>query len=185
MRKRLTEKFERVKSAASGNGLRREINEDFKYDKKKLKHLTFVLHCVNVSLGALVSALSRFSKLQGPTISPDGLLGGLGYVMPIKEMKLALHDVVEKLSDIQDSIADEMNNPRWDASENKEVKKVLKEKEEVEEKMEEQEISPQDIVTSAEVLEGGMTKEAEDRFTDAVKDTLVRFNCRTSRGRKD
>lgn len=178
MRKRLTEKLDRIKSAASGNGLRREINEDFKYDKKKLKHLTFVLHCVNVSLGALVSALSRFSKLRGPTISPDGMLGGLGYVMPIKEIKLALHDIVEKLSDIQDSIADEMNNPRWEAASNAEVKKVLKEKEEVEEKVEE-EISPGDVITSTEIFEG-MTKKAEDRFAVAVKDRLISFKGKSN-----
>lgn len=183
MRKRLTERVDRAKQAAGG--LRREISDDFKYDKKKLKHLTFVLHNVNVSLGALASALNRLSKLRGPTISPDGLLGGLGYIMPIKDMKLNLHEAVQRLSDIQDSIADEMNNPRWDASEDKEVREVLKEKEKVEEQVEE-EINPEDITTSSEILDddvddddttkvASISKNAETKLAENVKRFLVQF----------
>lgn len=177
MRKRLTDKLERAKTAAT-NGLRREISEDFKYDKRKMKHLTFVLHNVNVSLGALVSALSRFSKIKGPSISPDGMLGGLGYVMPIKEMKLSLHDIIEKLSDMQDTLADEMSNPKWDSAESPDVKKVLKEKEQVEEKVDE-EINPADVITSTEVLEEeDLTREAEEKFSKAVRASLANFKVK-------
>ena len=82
MRNRLTER--QAKQAAAG--LRREISEDFKYDKKKIKHLQKILHNVNISLGTLSSALNEFSRIKGHTFSPDGLLGGLGYIMPIKSV---------------------------------------------------------------------------------------------------
>lgn len=177
MRKRLTDKLYRAKEAASNN-LRREISNDFKYDKKKLRHLTFVLHNVNVSLGALVSALSRFSKLKGPSISPDGMLGGLGYIMPIKDIKVSLHDVIQGLSDIQDTVADELTNPRWNAQDDKEVKDVLKEKEKVEDQVEDQvdedsDFSPDDVITSAEILEE--SSKAEMKLASAVKKALLKY----------
>lgn len=181
MRKRLTEKLDRIKTAASAGGVRRQINDDFQYDKKKVKHIQFVLHNVNVSLGALVSALSRFSKIRGPSISPDGLLGGLGYIMTIKDIKAALNQIVRDLSDIQDTLADELTNPRWNAASDAETKKLLKEKEEVEEKVEEMEsepedILPDDVVTSNDVkVAKDLSKKAEDFLAKAVKDSLKNF----------
>ena len=83
MRTRLTQRI------ASGS-VRREIPEDFKYNKKKLKHLKHILHNVNIALGTLVSALNEFSRVKGPDISPDGLIGGLGYVLPVKDIKESL-----------------------------------------------------------------------------------------------
>lgn len=177
MRKRLTDKLNRVKEAA-GSGLRREISEDFKYDKKKLKHIKRVLHNVNVALGTLVSALNEFSKLKAPDISPDGMLGGLGYIMSVREIKDIINSSVKNLSDVTDSLADELGNPRWDAGGDKEVKELLKEKEEIEDKVDEEvgdsdhDIEPEDIITSAEVLEQSK-KAALDR---AVKASLVRFS---------
>lgn len=155
MRSRLSKKFDKIATAASNsNGIRRQITDDFQYDKKKVKHIQFVLHNVNVSLGALVSALSRFSKIKGPSISPDGLLGGLGYIMSIKDIKQAVNQIVRDLSDIQDTLADELTNPRWNVSTSPETKKLLKEKEEVEEKVEKidenDDLSPKDILTSDE-----------------------------------
>lgn len=176
MRKRLTDKLERIKQAA-GNGLRREISEDFKYDKKKLKHIKRVLHNVNVALGTLVSALNEFSKLKAPDISPDGMLGGLGYIMSVRDIKEILNGSVKNLSDVTDSLADELGNPRWDAGDDQEVKKLLKEKEEIEEKVDEEmedDIGPDEVVTSAEVYE--TSKTANAALEEAIKDALVRFS---------
>jgi hypothetical protein len=179
MRKRLSNRLDRILTAAGSNGIRRQINEDFQYDKKKIKHIQFVLHNVNVSLGALVSALSRFSKIRGPAISPDGLLGGLGYIMPIKDIKQSLNQIVRELSDIQDTLADELTNPRWNGASDSETKKLLKEKEEVEEKVEEMddaELNPEDVLTSSEIkVAGDLSKKAEEYFSNAVRRELIRF----------
>lgn len=138
-------------------GLRRAIPEDFTYNPKKLKHLKHVLHNVSVALGTLSSALNEFSKLKGPEISPDGLLGGVGYIIPIQEIKQGINTSVHTLSNVADCIADELTNPRWNAREDKEVKELIKEKDKVTDKLDEQQeelmiapdgdLGPEDIVT--------------------------------------
>ena len=187
MRKRLTDS--QIRQAAAG--LRREISEDFKYDKKKVKHLQKILHNVNVALGTLGSALNEFSRVKGPTISPDGLIGGLGFIMPIKSVKEAITTSVHTLSEVADSLADELTNPHWNAVEDKGTKEVIQEKEKVEEEtqkvlddesdgeeeqgesQEEDIIEPEDIVTSKTLI----AKAASDKvFMDAVQKALVRFS---------
>lgn len=199
MRKRLTDKLERVKSAASSSGVHRQISDDFQYNKKKLKHLKKILHNVNVALGTMVSALNEFSRVKGPDISPDGMLGGLGYIIPIRDIKEALNQNIHSLSNVADCLADELTNPRWNAEDDKEVKELIKEKEKLEDRVEEEtspesvgeaepdevepeDIEPEDIVTSREVGEdfsdcktAGINKTAEDKFARLVKDTLVQY----------
>jgi len=182
MRKRLTALQDRI-AASKANGIRREIPEDFKYNKKKLKHLQRVLHNVNVSLGTLVSALAEISRVKGRDISPDGLLGGLGYILPLHEVKQTLITSVHSLGDVADCLADELTNPRWNAEDDPETKKIVKEKENVEEQVEEQieDITPEDVVTSREVedLEEDLpescrlNKTAQDVFAGAVRDVLL------------
>jgi len=174
MRTRLTKD---KKTGAASHNIRREISNDFKYNKKKLNHIKKVLHNINVSLGVLVSAMNEFSRVKGPDISPDGLLGGLGYIMPIREIKEGLSSSVKMLSDIGDSLADELTNPRWNAKDDKDIKDLLKEKEKVEEKVNE-EISPDDIATpeipeeedSEEPLMEETIKEASAKLSDFVED---------------
>lgn len=180
MRQRLTEN----KTAASG--VRREISPDFEYNKKKLKHLKHILHNVNVSVGTLVSALNEFSKVRGRDISPDGHLGGLGYILSIKDIKEGLIGSIQKLGDVSDCLADELTNPRWNAEDDKEIKDLLKEKDDIEEVVEE-EINPDDITTSApedteekpnpeEILESLKTASVADQmFKRAVRQGLVDF----------
>jgi hypothetical protein len=170
MRKRITNRSEQVKTAAA-SGVRRQISEDFKYNKAKLKHLKNVLHKVTVSLGTMVSAHNEFARVKGPEISPDGLLGGLGYIIPIKEIKEIFNSSIRTLSDVADCIADELTNPKWEASSDTDVQKLIKEKKEIDEQVEEdvpeavdtkdtkvddgdsdayEEIDPEDIKTSEE-----------------------------------
>lgn len=175
MRKRLTDDKARLKSA----GIRREIPEDFKYDSKKLKHLKHVLHNVTIALGTLTSSLNEFSKLKGPEVSPDGLLGGIGYIIPIKEIKETINSNIRGLSDVADCLADELTNPRWNIKEDKEVTELIKEKEEILEKVDE-EISPDELVTVEELEENIEKKEPVDEeasmvLASAVKSSLVNF----------
>jgi hypothetical protein len=174
MRERLTDNIERLKSA----GIRREIPEDFKYNSKKLKHLKHILHNVTVALGTLTSSLNEFSKLKGPDVSPDGLLGGIGYIIPLKEIKETINSSIRGLSDIADCLADELTNPRWNAKEDKEVVELIKDKEEVQEDFEE--INPNDQITVEELEEDIDNKETVDKeattiLASAVKKSLVNF----------
>jgi hypothetical protein len=189
MRKRLTSK------QAAGS-LRREITDDFKYDKKKLKHLHRILHNVNVALGTLGSALGEFGKVKGPQISPDGMLGGLGYVMPIKGIKEVINTSVHNLSEVADSLADELCNPHWHAEDDKETKELIKEKEKVEDETqevldapegevdqedvtpevpeEEEQLSPEDVKTSKDIKVASV--DTDKILSNSVRDALVRFS---------
>jgi hypothetical protein len=183
--------LDRIKAAAGGS--RREIPDDFKYDKKKIKHIKHVLHNTTIALGTLVSALNEISRIKGPDISPDGLLGGLGYIMPIKDIKEKLNTSIRDLGDIADSLADELTNPKWDIKEDSDVKELIKEKEKVEEQAEEStgetpaeseaeaepetepekapeaSISPDDVVTST------IDVVASDKLANAVKESLIQY----------
>jgi hypothetical protein len=184
MRKRLTDR-----TAASNGGLRRQIPDDFKYNAKKLKHLKHVLHNLSISIGTLSSALNEFGKAKGPEISPDGHLGGYGYILPIKDIKQDLYQMIQKLGDIADTVADEMTNPKWDAKDDKEVKELIKEKEVVEEKVEEatpeDDISPDDVTTFEEETAKEPATEAPKTASESdpvklilaskIKESLIKF----------
>ena len=187
MRKRLTDLLEKT---ASSGGARRQIPDDYKYNSKKLKHLKHVLHNINVSVGTLFSSLNEFIHVKGPDISPDGNLGGYGYILPIKEIKQDLYQMIQKLGDISDCIADELTNPKWNASDDKEVKDLIKEKNKVEEKVED--INPdedinhdEDVVTVYEDdgnEEKPLNKFSSDKdpvrtiLSSEVKKALIKFS---------
>jgi hypothetical protein len=189
MRKRLTDHLSNKQAAA---GLRREISDDFKYDKKKIKHLQRIMHNVNIALGTLGSALNEFSRVKGPAISPDGMLGGLGYIMPIKTIKEVLTTSVHNLSEVSDSLADELTNPHWNAEDDKEIKELIKEKEKVEEETQkildepedvsesdeniEEDIKPEDVVTSKDINVMASEVNPDKILPDLVKQALIRFS---------
>jgi hypothetical protein len=180
-RQRFTDNPELMKTA--GASLRREIPEDFTYNPKKLKHLKHILHNVSIALGTLTSALNEFSRVKSPEISPDGKLGGIGYVIPVNEIKQAINTSVHSLSNVADCIADELTNPRWNAEKDSEVKELIKEKDDAVDKVEEtpaidDDINSEDIVT----LEDENKPEDNEKkahgsqvLASAVKQSLVKY----------
>jgi hypothetical protein len=136
-RQRLTSK-----TAASKDSSRKQVDgrelDGFEYDKTKAKILKRVLHNLNVSQGTLIAAMKEISTMRGSEISPDGKLGGKGFIMPFREIKQIINEAVGNLSDVTDTLADELTNPMWGLS-STEKKKVKKEQEQVEDKVEEAE----------------------------------------------
>jgi hypothetical protein len=62
----------------------------------------------------LVRAYGLFAKLKTPRITPDGLIGGRGFVMPLKDVKAMVHQTVEEVATVVDALVDEIfNNPIW------------------------------------------------------------------------
>jgi hypothetical protein len=187
MRKRLTDTG-RLKTSAASSG-RREIPEDYKYNPKKLKHLKHILHNVSVALGTLTSSFNEFSRFKGPDISPDGRLGGAGYILPLKDIKQAIQNSVYSLSDVADCIADELTNPKWESEKDPEVKELVKEKDEAVNKIEE-DISPGDVTgvppeeeekkeeedsSPPPVPEIKMSSNKKDVLATAVRQSLLNF----------
>jgi hypothetical protein len=161
MRERLTQKFAAAadrgkkpseKKPASGE-LRRNL-EGFEYDSSKAKVLKKALHNLNVSLGAMISAMRDMAILRGSEITPDGMLGGRGFIMSFKEMKATLNDAITNLSDMTDTLADELTNPKWGLSPN-EKEKVKEEQEVIDDKVEHvEEEAPAETAPIVSLAEG-------------------------------
>jgi len=156
-RVRLTEKFAAESSASAekkkkDKGVEERNTSGFEYDKSKAKVLKKSLHNLNVALGSLIGAMKDLSLLRGSEVTPDGKLGGRGFIMNFRDIKSLCNEAINNLSDITDTIADELTNPKWGLNPS-EVKKVKKVKEEVNEKADEAEEIVEDIPDKVPVPE--------------------------------
>lgn len=92
---------------------KRQIPKDHSFDPQSLKPLVKTLWALSVSLGHALTAHRQFSRLKSISFSPDGLVGGRGYVMGVKDVRQALHEATENISTICDALYDEVNAPHW------------------------------------------------------------------------
>ena len=118
----------------------REIQGDFVFNAKHLKPLARTLRSALMALGHATSAYNRFTKIKSRNVSPDGNLGGKGYIQKISDMRRQLMNAVEALSALTDTIYDEMHAPHWNPSEDTldprdrdEVKEIIEDAEEIKE----------------------------------------------------
>jgi len=93
----------------------RKIINDFNYSPKNMKPLAKVLRATLAALGHTLSAYQTFAKIKSAKVSPDGNLGGKGYIMKIQDMRKQYMNVVEALSALSDTLYDETNAPHWAA----------------------------------------------------------------------
>ena len=159
-RERLTSKVAASKDNSRKNVEGREL-DGFQYDKSKAKILKRVLHNLNVSQGTLIAAMKEIATMRGSEISPDGKLGGKGFIMPFRDIKQIINEAVGNLSDVTDTLADELTNPMWGLS-STEKKKVKKEQEDIEDKVEEAEEEIEEIEEKAEESEVGESPEGNN-----------------------
>ena len=118
----------------------RDIDEQFVFNAKHLKPLALTLRSSLMALGHVASAYTRFTKIKSSNVSPDGNLGGKGYIQKIADMRRQLVNCVEALSSLTDTIYDELNAPHWNPAEDTlsprdrdEVKEIVQEAEEIKE----------------------------------------------------
>jgi len=118
----------------------RKISPQFAFSAKNLKPLAKVLRGTMSSLGFAMSAYNVFAKLKSSMISPDGALGGKGYVQKVSHMRRQYMNVVEALSSLSDTLYDELKAPHWDAAEQQEdprereeVRDIIEDAEEIRE----------------------------------------------------
>jgi hypothetical protein len=93
--------------------MKRSIPEGYEYDPKSIKPLAKMLWSMSVALGHALTANRQFTRLKSATISPDGMVGGQGYVMSIKDIRKALYDACEAMSALCDTVHDEINAAHW------------------------------------------------------------------------
>lgn len=96
-----------------GQGGKRNIPKDHPYDPRSLKPLAQALWAASVGMGHALTSYRFISRIKSSTISPDGMIGGRGYVMNINDIRKKLHEACESLSTITDSLYDEINAPHW------------------------------------------------------------------------
>ena len=116
---------------------KRVIPDDFSFDPRSLKPLVQTLWAMSVALGHALTAHRQFARIKSSTISPDGMLGGRGYIMGIKDVRQRLYESCESLSAIVDTIHDEVNAAHWkpklgelEKSEVEDLKRLLTDTEE-------------------------------------------------------
>jgi hypothetical protein len=116
--------------------MEREIQDDFIFNARYLKPLALTMRSALMALGHATSAHARFVKIKSRNISPDGSLGGKGYIQKIPDMRRQLMNCVEALSALTDTVYDEINAPHWDPAEDQldsrdreEVKEIVEESE--------------------------------------------------------
>lgn len=128
----------------NGGPTKRNIPKDHPYDARALKPMAKALWAASVALGHSLTAYRYLTRLKSATVSPDGMLGGRGYVMQMQDMRKKLYDACEHLSCISDTLYDEINGPHWkprlatlDENDAEDVERFVEESQEVLENPEE------------------------------------------------
>lgn len=96
----------------SSNASRR-IPKGYNFEPKALKPLVRSLFSTSIALGHALSAYREFARVKSSSVSPDGSLGGQGYVMSVVEVRETLQRACELLSKVSDTLHDEANAPHW------------------------------------------------------------------------
>jgi hypothetical protein len=92
---------------------KRAIPQGHQYDPRALKPLARTLFAASVALGHSITAYKEFARIKSSSISPDGMLGGTGYVMKVKDVRSHLQQITELLSTLTDTLHDELHAPHW------------------------------------------------------------------------
>ena len=81
----------------------------------------------------MVTASNIFSKIKSSQISPDGRIGGQGFVQDVISIRKAMSETANTISGLIDTFYDEINSPYWkkktfeDQEKQNQVKQVLEE----------------------------------------------------------
>lgn len=92
---------------------KRELIDGFEYKIKQAEPLAMTLRAALMALGHASSAQNIFVKIKSAEISPDGALGGRGYIQKIADIRRQFMNVTEALSALTDTLHDELKAPHW------------------------------------------------------------------------
>lgn len=98
--------------------LRRDIRAPgFEWSQDSFSSLAKILWASQRAHTYAMAAYKAFSKMPSSQFSPDGLLGGRGYIQSIKDMRTALGQASESLANFADTVHDEINAQHWKPAE--------------------------------------------------------------------
>jgi len=159
-----------------GTPVKRDIPKGHEFDARALKPLARALFSSSVALGHAVKAYKEFTRIKSSSISPDGMLGGKGYVLKVTDVRAKLQESCELLSSLTDTLYDELNGPHWkpkivDLGQNdaEDVTELLEESEEI--LLDPERYGDKDVSKIEEKNDGPggtpNTKKTEDHIRDA------------------
>jgi hypothetical protein len=122
----------RIEFVRDQGPVRRDIRAPgFKWSPDSMRDLAKVLWAVQRAHSYGISAYRIFSKINSSEFSPDGLLGGRGYIQSIKDMRSGLSQAVESLSSFSDTVHDELDADHWSEGQDQETDDLITDAEEV------------------------------------------------------
>ena len=92
---------------------KREYLEGFKFNEKGLKAVAETYNHLAKAFSNMVQASNTFNKIKSSQVSPDGRIGGTGYVNSIKTIRTSMSSTVNTISEMLDTFYDEVNSPYW------------------------------------------------------------------------
>lgn len=112
--------------------IRRNVRvQGFTWSPDRLRELSKILWACERAHSYTIASLRLFSRMPAADFSPDGLLGGVGYIQTIKDMRGALGQSVELLSTFCDTLHDEINASHWaQVSNDPDVQSIMEDTEE-------------------------------------------------------
>lgn len=157
--------------AGPPEGKQRDIPKNFPFDPKALKPMARTVWACSVALGHALAAYRAFNRVKSSSVSPDGMLGGRGYVLGVKDVRKLLFEACENISAVVDTLHDEVNAPHWkpkladlDANSAEDILHLLDEADEtMQDPEEEADEGMEDIESENDGPDGTSTKE---RFGD-------------------
>ena len=152
----------------------RDLNVEFNFNPNKLKPLAKCLRSALMALGHTQSAYHEFAKIKSAVLSPDGNLGGKGYIQEIRAMRRQFMNCSEALSALTDTLYDEINAPHL-AMENPAVDREREDVKEIMEDVEEIRENPEQVAEEQEQEQFG--KQARSK-TASVSNVLNRVSGR-------
>lgn len=100
--------------------VRRDVRvKGYEWSPDALRDLAKILWAGQRAHSYAMAALRIFSKMPSSEFSPDGLLGGRGYIQSVKDLRAGVANAVETLSSFTDTVHDEINASHWNPVEEK------------------------------------------------------------------
>lgn len=122
----------RIEFVKDQGPIRRDVRvRDFDWDADAHKDLAKILWAVQRSHSYAIAAYRILSKMSSAKFSPDGLLGGKGYIQNIKDMRSNLANASEFLSSFSDTLHDEISAPHWKNAAAPESDELVQDSEEI------------------------------------------------------
>ena len=116
---------DKTSAESSAGQLRRDIDPNYEFDSRNLEPIARCLRSALMALGHSASAYNTFVKIKSRDVSPDGLLGGQGFVQSVTDMRRLFAECVEALSSLSDTLYDELKAPHWSPEAQQEAEGVM------------------------------------------------------------